>query len=114
MHTHVPAGERGKPRSEPMRSWTYWISAAASTLLFLNFMATIQMVPGIAAFTKVWMLSVAGVAVAISLAVGTWRPNSTEAPVTIWPLGSMVCVVLLLELAVCVVGVVLLAAKGHR
>ena len=71
------------------------------------------MVPGIAPSTKMWMLSVVGVAVATSLGVGTWRFGSTEAPVTVWPLGPMVAVVLLLELAYCVIGVIRLATRTH-
>ena len=53
------------------------------------------------------MLSVVGVAVATSLGVGAWRFSSTEAPIAVWPLGPMVAVVLLLELAYCVVAVFL-------
>ncbi len=96
-----------------MRCRTYWISAAVSTLLFLYTYTIMLMVPGIPPSEKMWRLSAVGVAVAISLAVGTWRFSSTEAPVTIWPFGPMVCVVLLLELAHCVVSVFLLAVKPH-
>jgi hypothetical protein len=91
----------------------YWISAAISTLLFLLFMATMLMVPGIMPSTKMWMLSVVGFAAAISLLVGTWRFGSTEAPVTVWPLGPILGVVLLLELAYCVINVFLLATRAH-
>lgn len=92
-----------------MRFWMYWISAAVSTLVFLLFLATLMMVPGIVPSTKMWMLSVVGVALAISLGVGAWRFSSTEAPITVWPLGPMVAVVLLLELAYCVICVFLIA-----
>jgi len=113
MHTHVPWDESNELRGKRVRSWTYWISAAVSTLLFVLFMATMLMVPGIVASTKIWMLSVVGVAVAISLAVGAWRLGSTEAPVTLWPLGPIVAVVLLLELAECAISVFLLATGTH-
>jgi hypothetical protein len=109
----MPSDESKELRGKQVRPRTYWILATVSTLLFLLFMATMLMVPGIAPSTKMWMLSVVGVAVAISLGVGTWRFSSTEAPVTIWPLGPVVGVVLLLELTECVVSVFLLATKAH-
>jgi hypothetical protein len=92
-----------------VRFWTYWIAAVASTLLFLLFMATMLMVPGIRSSTKMWMLTAAGVSAAISLGVGMWRFASTEAPATLRPLGPMAGVVLLLELAYCAINVFLLA-----
>jgi hypothetical protein len=114
MHTDVPSEDKSRElRGKRVRSWVYWVSAAVSTLLFLEFAATMLMVPGIRPSTKIWMLSVVGVALAISLGVGTWRFTSTEAPVTIWPLGPMVCVVLLLELAECVINIFVLATKAH-
>ena len=96
-----------------VRSWAYWISAVVSTLLFVLFMATMLMVPGIMPSTKMWMLSVAGVAVAASLGVGTWRFSTTEAPVMVRPLGPILAVVLLLELAECVISVFQLATGAR-
>ncbi|MEO8662821.1 MAG: hypothetical protein ABI693_30455 [Bryobacteraceae bacterium] len=96
-----------------MRSWTYWISGVVSTLLFLLFVASMLMVPGVLPSTKMWMLSVAGIGVAISLGVGAWRPSSTAAPAMLWPVGTMLGVVLLLELAYCAINVFLLATGAH-
>jgi hypothetical protein len=59
------------------------------------------------------MLSVAGVALGISLGVGTWRFSSTEAPAMVWPAGPILTALLLLELAYCVIGVFLLATRAH-
>jgi hypothetical protein len=114
MHTNMLSDDNKGIRGERMRFWAYWISAAVSTLLFLLFMASMLMVPGIVPSTKMWMLSVVGVAVVISLGVGAWRFSSTEAPVMVWPLGPIVAVVLLLELAECVISVFLLATRTHR
>ncbi len=105
--------ELREARTRRMRSWTYWISAVVSTLLFLLFMASMLMVPGVLSSTKIWMLAVAGVGVAISLGVGMWRFGSTEAPAMIWPLGPVMGVMLLLELAYCAISVFLLATKSH-
>ena len=113
MHTNMLSDDNKAVRGKRMRFWMYWISAAISTLLFLLFAATMFMVPGIVPSTKMWMLCVVGVAGAISLGVGAWRFSSTEAPITVWPLGPMVAVVLLLELAECVIGVIRLATRTH-
>jgi len=96
-----------------MRSWTYLILAATSTLLFLLLMATLLMVPGIALSTKILMLSVVAIAVSVSLALGTWRFSSTAAPIQASSLGLTMGVVLLLELAYCAVNAVLLATATH-
>lgn len=114
MNTHMPSDESTEPQGKRVHSLAYWISAAVATLLYLYAFTIMLMVPGIPPSEKIGRLSAVGLAVAISLGVGTWRFSSTEAPVTIWPLGPMVCVVLLLELAHCVVSVFLLATRAHR
>lgn len=111
MNTNMQYDDTTQLRGRRVRLWTYWISAAVSTLLFLHFMTLMLMVPGIVPSTKIWMLSIVGVAAAISLGVGAWRSGSTEAPVMVWPLGSIVAVVLLLEVAECAISVFLLATR---
>jgi hypothetical protein len=96
-----------------VRLWLYWSSAIGATLVFLLFMVSMLMVPGIQPSMKMWMLTFAGVGVAISLGVGLWRFGSTEAPATLWPLGPVGSVVLLLELAYCAISVLLLATGAH-
>jgi hypothetical protein len=105
----VPAESR-KPQ---VRSCVYLISAALSTLLFIFFLATMLMVPGIVPSTKMWMLCVVAVAVTMSLGVGMWQFSSTEAPIMIRPLGPTIAAVLLLELTYCVISVFELAARTH-
>jgi hypothetical protein len=96
-------------RGSRIRSWVYWLSAVASTLLYLLSTVTMLMVPGIRPSTKIGMLAVVVVGAALSLGVGIWRFGSTEAPATLWPLGPVSGVVLLLEIAHCVVGIFVLA-----
>ena len=67
-----------EPQRERLRRGAYWISAAVSTLLFLLFVTTMLMVPGIASTSKVWMLTVVDVCVIFSLALGIWRFDSTD------------------------------------
>ena len=114
MKTEMGTEHYREPRSNRIRFWMYWISSGIATLIFLLFMATMLMVPGVLPSTKLWMLSVAGAAAAISLSVGVWRFGSTEAPVMAWPLGPVMGVVLLLELAECAISVFLSVMRTHR
>ena len=76
-------------------------------------MATMLMVPAVLSSTRIWMLAVVGIALGISLGVGTWRFSNTEAPAMVWPAGPIVTAMLLLELAYCVINVFLLASRIH-
>jgi hypothetical protein len=111
MQKNTLAGDIRDVRASRVRFWTYWITAVASTLLYLLFMATMLMVPGVQPSTKMWMLAVVGGGAASSLGVGMWRFGSTDAPVTLSPLGPVSGVVLLLELAHCSASIFLLAAR---
>src|SRR5437868_4941421 len=83
----------------------YWISAALSTLVFLMFTYTMSMVPGIYASQKLWMLAIEIGLLALSLGLGLWGFRTSEAPFTAGKSGLIVGVVLILELALCVVSV---------
>jgi hypothetical protein len=87
-----------------MRSWGYWILGVLSTLLFGLSITTMVMVPGIIPSAKMWMLCVVGLAVAVSLGLGTWRFGSTEAPVMVRPFGPILAAILLVELIYCAIG----------
>jgi len=63
-----------------------------------------MMVPGIPDVDKLWMLSIASFLVLIPLLVGAWKFSSTDAPLTSWPMGPLVSMALLLELAICIWG----------
>jgi len=97
-----------------VRLWTFWMSSLGSTILFFLFMATMMVVPGILLETKLWMLSLAGLAAAISLVIGLWRFASTDAPVADRPFGPIIAVVLLIEMAECGISLVQLAKVTHR
>jgi hypothetical protein len=96
------------------RLWLYWISAIGTTLVFLLFMATMLMVPGVLLSTKIWMLSVVAASAMVALGIGAWRFSSTEAPLMMWPLGTAMGVVLLLELLQCIIGIFQVTALMHR
>jgi len=113
MNANTLSEDIREARTRRVRSWTYWIMAVASALLYLIFTAAMLMVPGILPSSKIAILSAVGASLAISLGVGMWRFGSTEAPATLWPLGPVSGVVLLLELAYCLVGIFLLATKAH-
>ena len=113
MQTDKLSGDIRDVRTRRVRFWMYWIMAVASTLLYLLFTATMLTVPGILPSSKIMMLTAVGTGLAIALGVGIWRFGSTEAPATLWPLGPVSGVVLLLELAHCAVGIFLLATRPH-
>jgi hypothetical protein len=94
-----------------MRLQIYWISSIGATLLFLLFIFTMMMVPGILLGEKLWMLSIAAAALAFPLGTGVWRFGTTEAPIMEWPLGPIVGVILLLEEALCDVNILILLVK---
>jgi hypothetical protein len=99
--------------TKKIRFWLFWSSAIGATFVFLLFMASMLMVPGIPPSTKMWMLAIAGGGVAVSLGLGMWRFGSTEAPATLWPLGAIAVTALLLELVYCATNVFLLATRAH-
>jgi hypothetical protein len=113
MRTNTLSGDIRNVRTRRVRFWTYWIMAVAATLLYLLFTATMLTVPGILSSSKIVMLTAIGTSLAIALGVGMWRFGSTDAPATLWPLGPVSGVVLLLELAHCAVGIFLLATYTH-
>lgn len=76
MATHGDAA-----RGSRTRFWLYWTSSVVATLIFLLFMTTMLMVPGVLPSAKLWMLSIAGVAAAVSLGIVVWKFGTTEAPV---------------------------------
>ena len=96
-----------------MRLVVYWVSALLSTVMFVVVVSTLLIVPGVLQSTKIWMLSGAGSAAVISLCIGLWRFNSTDAPASSWPFGPFSIVILLLEIVECAGSVVQLARQAH-
>jgi hypothetical protein len=89
----------------------YWVTSIGATLLFLLFVLMMMMVPGVLLSEKLWMLSIAAVALAFPLGIGVWRFGTTEAPIMEWPLGPLMGVILLLEEAQCVISILILLVK---
>jgi Kef-type K+ transport system membrane component KefB len=97
-----------------MRLRIFWITSVGVTIFFLFFVFIMMMVPGVLWNEKVWMLSIAATAVAVPIAIGIWRFGTTEAPILKYPLGPIVCVLLLLEEAECFTSIfILLLRKTH-
>lgn len=101
-------------RSKRIRFRMYWISAAIATVVFLLFAYVMSMVPGVSPAQKLWMLSLAGVLLVVSLGIGAWKFRTNDAPIMAWLLGPVVSVLLLLELAECVIGVFQVSAVVFR
>ena len=116
MHTNnnVAMQEYRDRHRSRIRFRIYWILSVLATVIFLLFAATMLMVPGVLPSAKLWMLSVAAVALATSLGVGAWNFGTTDAPAMDRPLGLVMGVILLLQLAWCITGIVNVSVRMPR
>lgn len=106
MHIQPQIGQGSREvRGKKIRFRMYWILSGLATLVWLAFTYVMSMVPGVYPEQKLWMLSVAGALLAASLGIGIWKFRTSEVPFMAWPLGPIVGVVLILELAECVIGI---------
>jgi len=106
----VEEDEAVQPRRT--RFWLYWISSAVATLMFLFFMTVMLMVPGVSPSAELQMLSIAGIALAASICIGVWKPSTTDAPLAAQPVGAVMGVILLIELAMCVLSICKILVRG--
>lgn len=90
------------------RVWAFVVTSSCATLVFVLLTAEMMLVPGITSRSKLGMLSIAGVGLLVSLGVGGWKYETTEAPLTSWRLGPIFSVVLAIELIFCLVDTILL------
>jgi hypothetical protein len=103
--------EEDRAHKGRIRLWMYWITSIVATLILLYFVFIMMMVPGVLPSAKLWMLSIAAVALVVPLGVGLWKVSTTEAPFAAWPLGPIMGVILLLELTLCIFNIFLLLTK---
>ena len=96
--------EKVEAGAKRIRYRVYWISSFLATVVFGLVLFLIFIVPGVPTVQKLWMYCSAGVLIALSLVVGTWRFESTEAPITLWPAGTLIAVILGVEFIVCLAG----------
>jgi hypothetical protein len=75
----------------------FWIFAILTTLLYLFFLLTALTVPGITPATRVGMFLIVAATSLIALAIGVWRPTTTDAPGMDSRLSAVMCVFLALE-----------------
>jgi protein-S-isoprenylcysteine O-methyltransferase Ste14 len=95
-----------------VQSSLYWISAAFATIVLLVVLFFFLMVPGGTTSEKLWTLSVTGLLLACSLAVGFWGFRTRDVPALTWPAGPPVAAILLSELVYCLVGLIAQIAKS--
>jgi hypothetical protein len=99
-----------------IRLRAYWTASAVATFIYLLIVFSLLLVPGVVSAVKLWLLSVSAALLATPLIIGTWKFRSTEAPLTVWPWGPVVGVILMLEFVNCMIQViaqVLLALRLH-
>lgn len=112
----MQVGIEDDDRYRRIRLRAYWAASAVATFIYLLIVFSLLMVPGVESAVKLWLLSVSAILLATPLVIGTWRFRTTEAPLTVWPLGPVVGVILMLEFVNCVIQViaqVLLALRPH-
>ena len=114
MHTEMAMQDAREFRSRQIRFRLYWMSASLATLVFLTFTYVMAMVPGIYKGQKLWMFAIEISLLIVSLGLGTWGFKTREVPFTTGRLGLVVGVVLILEIAECIIGVFQVAATTHR
>ena len=100
MGIELEEGDRGGK----IRQRVYWALSVLATIVSLMFIYVMSVVPGVPSVQRLWMLFVAAALLVLSLGVGTWKFRTTEAPVLAWPFGTVMCLLLFLELAVCIIG----------
>ena len=93
-------------RMQKTRLRFYWISSVFATFIYLLIVFFLLMVPGVSSAVKLWLLSISAILLATPLIIGTWKLRTTEAPLTVWPLGPVAGVILMLEFANCVIQVI--------
>lgn len=86
----------------------YWLLSGVATLAYLLVVGGLMTVPGVDSATKLLLLSFTGLLLALPLVIGVWKFRETEAPITAWPLGSVVGVVLMLQFVLSVAQVLAL------
>jgi hypothetical protein len=87
------------------RKQLYWALSGVSTFVFVLFVSMLMMVPGVEDATKLWLLSIAGIMLTVSLALGIWRPQTSEAPITAGLSGLVIAIILGLQLVQCLLGI---------
>ena len=96
----VRTSEVGRRRKE-----VYWALSGVSPFVFVLFVFMLMMVPGEEDATKLWLLSIAGIMLTVSLALGIWRPQTSEAPITAGLSGLVIAIILGLQLVQCLLGI---------
>jgi len=100
---HLQTEMANEDHGRKMRLRAYWVLSASATFIYLLFGFFLLMVPGVGSVVKLWLLSFTAVLLVTPLTVGLWNASKSDAPLTLWPLGTIVGVVLTLEFVNCVI-----------
>ncbi|MGB9032553.1 MAG: hypothetical protein WCC27_20685 [Acidobacteriaceae bacterium] len=92
----------------------FWIVAIVTTLVFFFFLSMMMMVPGVEPRTNLWMLAIVAVCASVSLAVGVWRPSTSDAPMAGSRAAAVMGVALALEFLYCILGFVQFVSRTRR
>jgi len=106
MNTDMTESDHKEERSGRIRFRMYLISSAFATFVYVLIGFFLLIVPGVEPAIELWLLSFSAALLATPLVIGTWKLSTTDAPLALWPLGTVVGVIIMLEFALCAVQVV--------
>ena len=69
-------------------------------------MFTCMMVPGILPGEKRWMFGTDAILLVCALIIGLWRFQTTDAPISQLPVGSVLGVIVILEIIFCIAALI--------
>jgi len=93
-----------------MRFHAYWISSVLSILVFLLLMywaAMLQFPPGqFPLVVGLLICTISAILSGVSLLIGFWKFRTSDAPAIKWPSGPLLCIPLVLELGLSIIGII--------
>ena len=103
MHIEEQIERSSESNGNTSRRFSVFVlSFVVAFTVFLFFTALMMSVPGVLVSSKMKMLTISVIGAGISLVIGIWKFESTDAPITHYPVGPILCIILFLELGVCI------------
>jgi len=87
------------------RTNLYWLLSGFATFVYLLIVSGLMTVPGVEPATKLFLLSFAALLLALPIVIGIWRFGDTDTPISAYPVGPIIGVVLMLQFALSLVQV---------
>jgi len=102
---------RDEARRNRFRLRIYLVLSGVAASILAMFLIPVPLIP---AHGVLWMLSISGTLLIAAIGTGFWRLKSADAPATVWPVGPVVAVINIIELAICIWGFFEMVFKMRR